>query len=373
MTSKSYKLKCLAVEPYYGGSHANFIDNLINYSNHKWHKLTLPAFHWKWRMRIGAYLLSEKIQKNENYDILFVSDYLDLACFLGLTKSHFEQTTKIIYFHENQLTYPLGISNSRDYHFVITHLTSIHCSNEIWFNSNWHRRDFFTALKTFTKIFPEKKNKEIINFKNTYSKILPLGINNPLIFKTEPRSPILSILWNHRWEQDKNPELFYNILKKIKANKVQFNLVLLGKRDNKNSKYYTLVRSHFKEEIIFDSWIENKKDYFTALKKCDIVVSTSIHEFFGLSMLEAICSGCFPILPNSLSYPEIIPKKFHPYFLYDNDKDLLTKLESILLNITDTQITILNKLIKELEKYSWQKIIQIYDQEFLTAKKHLKM
>lgn len=47
-------MRVLALEPYYGGSHRAFVDGWASRSRHDWTVLTLPAHHWKWRMRGAA-------------------------------------------------------------------------------------------------------------------------------------------------------------------------------------------------------------------------------------------------------------------------------------------------------------------------------
>ncbi len=43
-----------------------------------------------------------------------------------------------------------------------------------------------------------------------------------------------------------------------------------------------------------------------ALLDADVVVSTALHEFFGIGVVEAIAAGAFPLLPRRLAYPEVL-------------------------------------------------------------------
>jgi hypothetical protein len=52
--------------------------------------------------------------------------------------------------------------------------------------------------------------------------------------KKKPKNKItlkdrsIHILWNHRWEHDKNPELFFNVLFELNEIGIDFHLSVLG-------------------------------------------------------------------------------------------------------------------------------------------------
>ena len=75
---------------------------------------------------------------------------------------------------------------------------------------------------------PDFRNLNTVDIIHNNSSILPIGCELEEIKNQEYNSPI--ILWNHRWEHDKNPELFFNTLIKLKKNNIKFNVVNLGQK-----------------------------------------------------------------------------------------------------------------------------------------------
>jgi glycosyltransferase involved in cell wall biosynthesis len=57
-----------------------------------------------------------------------------------------------------------------------------------------------------------------------------------------------------------------------------------------------------------DHWgpVASRAEYLDCLSRADVFVSTALHEFFGLAVMESIALGLFPLLPKRLSYPELL-------------------------------------------------------------------
>lgn len=68
--------------------------------------------------------------------------------------------------------------------------------------------------------------------------------------------------------------------------------------------------------------------YPDVLLASDVVVSTARHEFFGVAPVEAMAAGCVPLLPDRLSYPELVPSAFHGAVLYR--RRLFDRLRAVL-------------------------------------------
>lgn len=94
--------------------------------------------------------------------------------------------------------------------------------------------------------------------------------------------------------------------------------------------------------------------------KGTIVISTAKQENFGISVIEAIRYGCIPLLPDRLSYPEIIPKAFHDDFLYQDHNELVEKLCFFISNYPQFQIKCQN-LSAAMSRFAWENLIDRYD------------
>jgi len=302
-------MKVLALEPYYGGSHKAFLDGWSAHSRHTWTVLGLPAFKWKWRMRHSAYALAEQVGERlvagERWDALFCSDMLDLAAFYGLAPAEPRALPSVAYFHENQLTYPMQHETERDYHFGYTNMTTALAATQVWFNSAFNRDSFLEALPAFLKRMPDYQPLEAVESIRAKSEIQPQGIRE-MPPRGERTPGPLRILWAARWEHDKNPQRFFDALKQLKSRGVDFRISVVGEQFRDVPEIFAWAKDYLRDHIDGWGYQETRAEYEATLLEADVVVSTADHEFFGVSVVEAIGAGAFPVLPRRLVYPEIL-------------------------------------------------------------------
>jgi len=299
----------LALNTYHGGSHQAFVNNWQSYSQHQWSLLTLPAHHWKWRMSHAAITFSNELKKQSSYDynVLFCTDMLNLAEFIGLAPKNIQQLPRILYFHENQLTYPDQTSDFKDLRYAFINFTSALAADEVWFNSAWHRDNFLESLNHWLTRMPDFRPKQEIKSIYSKSKIHSPGIDTKKLKKIgNSTNKTFTILWAARWEHDKNPQCFFDALVLLKKHSIDFRLNIIGAASKKIPEEFLKAQIEFADHI--DNWgfADSKEEYINILQNSDVIVSTANHEFFGIAVLEAVAAGCIPVVPNRLAYPETL-------------------------------------------------------------------
>lgn len=363
-------MNILALEPYYDGSHRAFIDCLSKVSKHKWTLLTLPAHKWKWRMRHSAITFAAKVaeltRKHQSWDLLFCSDMLNLAEFAGLAPAGFAELPKVIYFHENQLTYPVRVEDERDYQFAMTNLTSALAADAVWFNSQFHLNSFLDALSKFLKSMPDYQPLEAIEKIRPKSSVCPPGIKDFPARKARAPGP-LRILWAARWEHDKNPEDFFKALAILKTQNVPFRISVIGQSFRDRPAVFEQAYNDFRDYIDRWGYQQSRENYERALCEADVVVSTANHEFFGISVVEAIAAGAYPLVPNRLSYPEILGlgriEDAEQFFYNGTVRDLADKLSRLALRIENSALRPAAKSPATLTDHlRWQNLAHRYDE-----------
>lgn len=354
-------MKFLFIEPFYGGSHKDFADGLIHHSRFEIELMTLPARFWKWRMRGAALYFYQNMKSFEAYTGLITSGLMGLSDLKALCGGRMPPS--IVYLHENQLTYPLAPGEQMDYQFGFTDITTALSANRIVFNSHTHYDSFFSHLPEFINMMPDFKPKWVIREIRNKSGVIYPGCHYPADFSIPDRKPGKPplIIWNHRWEFDKRPEVFFQALSFLTEKDVDFQVALLGERYQRVPAAFAEAKKKFGNRIIRYGYADSRSEYYNWLSRGDIVVSTADQENFGISIIEAIRHGCIPLVPNRLSYPEILPHEFHPLCLYENRNDFFEKLLAMVL-CPEQFFSHRQGLSAGMKKFSWEKQIDLFDE-----------
>jgi glycosyltransferase involved in cell wall biosynthesis len=355
-------MKIWLIEPYYTGSHRAWADGYQTQSRHSVRLLTLPGRFWKWRMQGGAITLARMAQAEGDIpDLILASDMLNLPTFLAVAGRDLASVPVVLYFHENQLTYPMQPGEKRDLHYGFVNLASALRADAVFFNSAYHRQAFLNELPRLLKHFPDFNELWVVDAIRAKSQVLPLGLDLARFDGHRPNEPSAGhplVLWNHRWEYDKDPQTFFRALYALVAEGLDFGLVLLGESFRNQPAEFLEARERLPERIVHFGYAEDEATYCQLLWQADIVASTALHEFFGAAVVEACYCGCFPILPARLSYPDLIPERHHGTCLYRDYEGMLARMRQAILDIERCRSF---SLESEMYQFDWREMAQRYD------------
>ncbi|MCP5029330.1 MAG: DUF3524 domain-containing protein [Actinomycetia bacterium] len=306
-------LDVILAESWYGGSHRQWADGLVSASRHRIRLVTHVDLNWRWRMRGGSVTLAEGVRAAVAADgwpdILLVSGLTDVASLVGLIRPP-ESTRVLTYLHENQLVYPPG-SRGLDLDMAFTNWRSVVASDEVWFNSDYHRDSFFAALPSLFDRTPDHDHRHLADTVFERSRVMPVGVAVAGLVAAD-RSPTEAaplVLWNQRWEHDKDPATALDTLIQLAADGVGFRVALAGSGAGAEATRFEQAAVELGERVVVFGALE-RADYLALLTRSDVVISTALHEFFGVAVVEAMAAGAVPVLPRRLSYPELVGVEF---------------------------------------------------------------
>lgn len=362
-------MQVLLVEPFYGGSHRQWADGFKANSRHDIALLTLSGHHWKWRMHGGAVTLARRfLEQGLQPDVIFATDMLDLTTFLALTRYATHQVPVALYMHESQFIYPWSAkdrdkSKGRDHHYSFINYTNTLAADQIFFNSEYHMDAYLAELPRFLRAFPEPNDLLNVERIEAKSSVLPIGLDLARFdrYKAEapPREGPPVIGWNHRWEHDKEPDIFFKSLERLDATVVDFRLVVLGERYDKYPPVFDRIRDTLKHRLLHWGFVDSFEDYANWLCRCDLLPVTSNQDFFGISVVEAMYCNVYPLLPDRLAFPGHIPEALRPLHLYPGTQPLAPRLASLLKDPNTIRQTRTEHLVS---RYDWGILAPQYDQ-----------
>jgi len=367
------------IESFNGGSHREFHEGLSQFSRHRFRALTLPARFWKWRMRGGAAWFADELSAApEPCDLIMATSLLDLAGLRGLLRPPLDRVPLVLYMHENQLTYPLSPHETFDFHFGYTNIASCLAADRVVFNSSYHLELFLDALPGYLGRMPEAVPRDVRERIEARSLVLPVGLSrrphenggearwrgSACESQTGPRWPRGKrplLLWNHRWEFDKRPDLFAAAIERLAATDLDFDVVLLGDGRHRAKVFAPLVE-RLGPRCLHVGFAADRRKYEAWLEAADVVVSCAEQEYFGISVAEAVHAGCYPVLPRQQVYPTLYGPLCRGRHFYENEDDLVDLLADLVAGDGCGHVC---SLAHDVDRFCWENLAPRYD-EFLT-------
>lgn len=368
----------LFIEPYDGGSHRAFREGLTRHSRHRLTALTLPARFWKWRMRGAAMWFADRLAADPPAacDLILATGMLNLADLRGLLPAPLDRLPMLLYLHENQLTYPLSPDEEFDFHFGFTNILSALAADRVVFNSAWHREVFLDSLPDYLARMPEAVPAGVRPRLEARSGVCAVGLERtplpaehfaqyrggtcrPDAGPPWPRGTRPLLLWNHRWEFDKRPELFAAAVGRLLDAGLDFEVALVGDARAEHEAFAAL-RSRLGPRCIAWGHLPERADYDRLLERADIVVSCAAQEYFGISVAEAIHAGCYPVLPRGQVYPALYGSRCKGrHFYADGDLEGLVGLLGDLISGDDCGHVC--SLDREVDPFCWPRLAPVWD------------
>lgn len=281
--------------------------------NDQFTQLTLPARYFSWRIRGNS--LSWAFQSREilerDYDLIIATSQVDLSSLRGMVP-RLASVPTVLYFHENQFAYPASGEQHISVEPQMVNLYSALCADRLVFNSAWNRDSFLQGVGELLRRLPDHVPSGLPERLAARSEVLPVPIAAATAASRPPGSS-LQLVWNHRWEYDKGPGILLAAMRCCLELALPVCFHIVGQQFKRQpAEFEQIEKLTAANPGSIGHWgmIADRQQYLALLDRADVVLSTALHEFQGLAVMEAVARGCLPLVPNRLSYAEFFGEAF---------------------------------------------------------------
>ena len=341
------KKQILLLSAYDALSHRQWRQSLASlFPEFYWTQLALPPRHFSWRVRGNSLLwgLGEHAELEQPYDLLLATSLVDLASLRGFRPA-LANIPSVVYFHENQFAYPRSTDQAKrpydyDLDAALVSVYSALCADQVVFNSNYNRQSFLEGTRKLLNRLPDRLPARVVE-KLSLAETLPVPLDPALPGRVagaegphRVAGEVLTVAWNHRWEYDKGPALLLKLVKTVVQQELPIRFFIMGQQFRRQPEEFEQIgRLLTTLDKCNPQWpshlgyVPDRDDYLGRLASCDVVLSTALHDFQGLAILEACALDCTPLCPDHLVYPEYLDQRFlYPAPLPGKEDDTLRAL-----------------------------------------------
>lgn len=304
-------MKVLLLSAYDAQSHRRWRNVLSHsFSDYDWTVLTLAPRYFSWRIRGNSmsWAFTQRDTLEQHYDLVIATSMVDLSALRGFVPE-LTQCPTLLYFHENQFAYPASKNQFLSIEPKVLNLYSALAADYIAFNSAYNRTTFLHGVSQLLFKMPDHVPPGIAERLESKSTVLPVPLEKSFFLdKTLGSESQLSIVWNHRWEYDKAPDRLFAALQIFFEEGLEMDLYIIGQQFRKVPPVFEQIKEyfacHYPHCLKRWGYVESEKEYREILNGSDIIVSTALHDFQGLAVLEGVAAACVPLLPDRLCYAE---------------------------------------------------------------------
>jgi len=304
-------MRVLVLSAYHADSHRSWLNGLMRHMpDVEWTVLTLPPRYFSWRVR-GNSLSWAMLNRNTlvaDYDLVLATSMTDLSALRGLVPEICRWPT-LVYFHENQFAYPAS-EQQRDWlEPQMLNVYTALAADKVIFNSDYNRQTLLDGSDQLLAKLPDFVPREQVRTQLAQAVVLPVGIE-PL---AEPRQVRVSgdrlkVLWNHRWEYDKGPSRLLALVMECDKQGLAIDFYFAGQQFRQRPPEFDAIKQCVENSACLVlkqfGFVADGNHYQDLLRSCDVALSTAIHDFQGLAVLQAVAAGCVPLVPDRLCYPQ---------------------------------------------------------------------
>ncbi len=295
----------LLLSGYDARSHRHWLNTLVRQIPEvEWTVVALPDRHFAWRMGGNAFLFADHPELKKTHDVVVATSMTDLATLMAWFPE-WHSAKKILYFHENQMVYPASQSAPDQLHFQINSIKSAVAADQLLFNSQYNQDSFLAGVSSLVNRMPDGLSAKLPQDLKQKSKVIPVPLADDLKPQGVADAKPWQVVWNHRWEHDKGPELLFQVMQLCQNLPLTF--AVIGQQFRQQPAIFDQIKNQFDQQISHWGFVEKRTDYLAILDQSQVVLSTAHHEFQGLAVAEAVAMGCTPLVPNRLVYPELYP------------------------------------------------------------------
>ena len=313
-------MRILLLSAYAAHSHVLWQESLqAMFPDWEWRVLSLPPRHFSWRIRGNPlyWSVTERDILESGYDLLLATSMVDLATLRGLVPA-LCSLPSVLYFHENQFEYPPGRARHSPLEAQMVSLYAALAADRLAFNSAFNRDSFLAGCEALLGKLPDRVPRGIVSRLRERSTVLPVpfdcaqrpvpgGASQPWPGRGRPDGRPLRLLWAARFEHDKGGDGLLLTLRELERIGLDYQLAVVGQQFRNSPGCFQCIENEFAHRLVCFGFVPQRADLHALMCGADLVLSTALHEFQGLAVMEAVAAGCIPVVPDRLVYPELYP------------------------------------------------------------------